>query len=306
MTTSKGIVFDIKRFATHDGDGIRTTIFLKGCPLRCVWCQNPEGLKATKQILYLENKCMHCQTCVHLSKNQGVECIDGNIHLNRNKVEDWNLIVDMCPTMALTYDSKEYTLETLCNEIFKDEAFFRRGGGITFSGGEPFQQVNFMLDVLKECKKRNIHTAIESSFYTSLENVQKVLPYLDQIYCDCKVFDSPLHKTCTSVDNEIILKNIEYLLTSNVKDKVIIRTPLIPFKNALDENIQEISRYISAIYKDVQYEILNYNPLAKAKYAYLDMAYCFEDNPPLYTKEEMQHFYSIAKENGIKNLITPD
>ncbi len=303
MTTFKGNVFDIKRFATHDGDGIRTTVFLKGCPLRCVWCQNPEGLKSTKEILYLENKCIHCLTCVRLSKHKGIECIDGKLIVHREIEDDWDLIVDMCPTMALTYDAKEYGIEELCDEIFKDEPFFKRGGGITFSGGEPFSQVDFMVEVLKACKKRNIHTAMESSFYTSLENVKKVIPYLDQIYCDCKLYDKEKHIQYTGVSNDLILKNIEYLLSSNVKDKVMIRTPLIPFKTATKENIKEISNFISTLYKDVHYELLNFNPLAKAKYAYLDRKYCFDENPALYTKEEMNGFYEIAKENGIRNLI---
>ena len=303
MTTSKGIVFDIKRFATHDGQGIRTTVFLKGCPLRCRWCQNPEGLKATIQILYMETKCMHCKTCVHLSKNRGVEYKKGKIVVNREQKDDWDTIVDTCPTMAITYDSKEYALEELYKEIFKDDPFFKRGGGITFSGGDPFIQWEFMLEVLKECKKRHIHTAIESSFYTELENVKKVLPYLDQIYCDCKLFDKDKHIEYTGVSNEKIKENVAYLLTSDKRDNVIIRTPLIPSMTALDDNIKKISSFISSIYSGVHYEILNYNPLAKSKYAYLDMEYCFKENPPLYTKEEMNHFYSVARKAGIQNLI---
>lgn len=303
MTKSKGIVFDIKRFATHDGNGIRTTMFLKGCPLRCKWCHNPEGLKAKPQLLYMENQCIHCQTCVHTSKNKGIECIDGKIVIHRDMEDNWNDIVYMCPTMAVCFDAKEYTFELACEELFKDMAFFTYGGGVTFSGGEPFGQVDFVLELLKECKKRNVHTAIESSFYTDLENVKKVVPYLDQIYCDCKVFDEDKHKKYTGVSNEKIKQNIEYLLTSEHKDKVIIRTPLIPTMTATEDNIEKISLFLSNLYPGVKYELLNYNPLAKSKYSYLDMDYCFEENPELYSKEEMDTFYSIAQNNGIQNLI---
>ena len=260
MTKSKGIVFDIKRFATHDGNGIRTTMFFKGCPLRCKWCHNPEGLKKQPQILYMENQCIHCQTCVHTSKNKGVEWVDGNIVIHRDIKDNWDEIVYMCPTTAICFDSKE-------------------------------------------CKRRNVHTAIESSFYTDLDIVKKVVPYLHQIYCDCKLFDEQKHIEYTGVSNQKIRKNIEYLLTSEHKDKVIIRTPLIPTMSATEENIASISSFLSNLYPDVKYELLNYNPLAKSKYAYLDMEFCFKDNPELYTSSQMEEFYSIALKNGIKNLI---
>ncbi|MDO4480264.1 MAG: glycyl-radical enzyme activating protein [Erysipelotrichaceae bacterium] len=303
MTKSKGIVFDIKRFATHDGNGIRTTMFFKGCPLRCKWCHNPEGLKKQPQILYMENQCIHCQTCVHTSKNKGVEWVDGNIVIHRDIKDNWDEIVYMCPTTAICFDSKEYTFVAACDELFKDIAFFSYGGGVTFSGGEPFLQYEFMLSLLKECKRRNVHTAIESSFYTDLDIVKKVVPYLDQIYCDCKLFDEQKHIEYTGISNQKIRKNIEYLLTSEHKDKVIIRTPLIPTMSATEENIASISSFLSNLYPDVKYELLNYNPLAKSKYAYLDMEFCFKDNPELYTSSQMEEFYSIALKNGIKNLI---
>ena len=208
MTTSKGYIFDIKRFATHDGKGIRTTVFFKGCPLRCKWCQNPEGLSYLPQVLYMESKCMHCLSCVHASKQGGVKCVNHKISVSRNAKEDWDAICDVCPTLALSMDAKE--------------------GGVTFSGGEPFLQSDFLIDLLKVCKEKGIHTAIETSLYTDLENVQKALPYLDQIYCDCKLYDENLHKQYTGVSNEKVLKNIAYLLQSNKKEHVIVRTPLIP------------------------------------------------------------------------------
>lgn len=303
MTISKGYIFDIKRFATHDGKGIRTTVFFKGCPLRCKWCQNPEGLSYLPQALYMESKCMHCLSCVHASKQGGVRCVDHKICISRNIKEDWNAICDVCPTLALSMDAKEYTVEECVYEILKDEIFFKREGGVTFSGGEPFLQSDFLIDLLKACKEKGIHTAIETSLYTDLENVQKALPYLDQIYCDCKLYDENLHKQYTGVSNEKILKNIAYLLQSNKKAHVIVRTPLIPTMTASFENISSISKFLVSCYEDVHYEILNYNPLAQSKYAYLDMEYCFKENPKMYSSEKMQEFYDCAKQNGIKNLV---
>lgn len=303
MKTSKGFIFDIKRFAIHDGQGIRTTIFLKGCPLKCRWCQNPEGLNPHPQIIYLENQCMHCGSCVHQSKEGGVRLEKGKIVLDRKKDEDWNKLVDVCPTTALRFDAKEYQIEQVLDEIEKDQAFFKYGGGITISGGEPFYQVDFLEVLLKRIKEKEIHTAIETTLFTKTENVKRVLPYLDQIYCDCKFYKESEHQKYTSVSNEIILKNIEYLLRSDKKDYVTVRIPLIPTMTAKKDNLKEISQFLVQMNPEVKVELLNYNPLAKAKYAYLDLDYCFEENPKLYRKEEMNMFYQILKENGIKNII---
>lgn len=303
MTTSNGLIFDIKRFATHDGKGIRTTVFFKGCPLRCKWCQNPEGLSPVSQVLYMESKCMRCLSCVHACKNKGIEFLNGKLVLHRNVNEDWSSICDVCPTLALSMDSQYYSVSSCMHEILKDEVFFKREGGVTFSGGEPFMQVVFLEALLKECKKKNIHTAIETSLFTSLDNVKRVLPYLDQIYCDCKIYDSALHKKYTGVDNQQILSNIEYLLRSDKSNAVIVRTPLIPTMSATKENISQIAHFLVSCNPNVHYEILNYNPLAQAKYAYLDLAYCFKENPKLYSQDKMDQFYKIAKNEGIQHLI---
>lgn len=302
-TVIMGYVFDIKRFAVHDGSGIRTTVFLKGCPLRCKWCQNPEGLKATKQIIYMKNKCILCGSCAQASKHQGVQLIDGKIVINRKVKDNWNEIVDSCPTMAMRYDSDLYTVEEIAQELSKDVVFFKRGGGVTISGGEPFMQHEFMLNILKACKQMGIHTAIESSLYVSNAILQNVVPYVDEIFADMKIFDRDLHHKYTGVYNDVIKENIKWLLHSDYADRLIIRMPLIPQMTATSENIAQIAKFISSNYSDVKYEMLNYNPLAKAKYSYLDMDYCFDENPKLYTQAQMDEFYQIALNNGIKNLL---
>ncbi len=302
MTEYKGNIFDIKRFAVHDGTGIRTTIFLKGCPLRCVWCQNPEGLSIEKQILHMKSKCIHCHTCVSLSKEKGVQFQEDKLCIQRNVKEDWDQLVRECPTGALCYDSKNYTLEEVMKEIRKDEAFFKYGGGVTLSGGEPLLQSDFACEILKRCKEEGIHTTIETSLYASLDTVQKLLPYLDHIYADMKIFDYGQHKRYTGVDNKQIKENIAYLLKYK-KGQVTIRTPLIPDITATKENISQIASFLSNLDKEVSYELLNYNPLAQAKYDYLGMKYYFNQNPKLYTNDEMENFYRLVEENGIVNLI---
>lgn len=299
----KGYVFDFKRFSTHDGHGIRTTIFLKGCTLKCVWCQNPEGISITQRPLYFPNKCIHCNTCVHLSENGGVREIDGKIKLDVSKKEDWHNIIDNCPSAALTMDSKEMSVQEVVEEACKDAPFFKYGGGVTLSGGEPLFQHEFAIEILKGLKERGITTTIETASHIPLRIYQEAMKYVDFVFADLKIIDSEMHKKYTGVDNELIRHNLEWLLTSKKAGNVIIRTPLIPDMTATKENIAGIAQFISDLYPEIKYEILNYNPLAQAKYDMVDREYCFEKNPPLYSDEQMRAFGKIATDNGVKNLI---
>lgn len=299
----KGRIFDIRRFSTHDGGGIRTTVFLKGCPLSCVWCHNPEGISEKRRPIHFKNKCINCKTCYMLSKHNGIEIVEDSIKLNAFEKEDWDKIIECCPTGALAWDSYYLTVEETLKEVVKDAAFFKYGGGVTLSGGEPLLQSKFAVELLKELKKNKIHTAIETALFVKSEVVEEVLPYLDFIYADLKIFNNDNHKKYTGVTNEQIKRNINLLLKSSKKDSVIIRTPMIPSITDKEENIADISKFISSIYDDVSYEILNYNPLAEAKYHLIDKEYYFEDSPKKYTDYEMAKFRKIAENNGVKNII---
>lgn len=298
-----GKVFDVRRFSTHDGAGIRTTIFFKGCPLRCIWCQNPEGLSLTSQLLYLENQCIHCGTCTTVCKNHAMTLEDGKLCIDKGATDEWAAPIQVCPAACLTMDSTSYTVEELVTLSLRDVAFFRHGGGITLSGGEPLFQQDFAIALLKAFKGEGIHTAIETSLYVDQHVVKEILPYLDMIYADLKVFDSNKHQELTGATNGQIKENIRFLLESNKKEQVIIRTPLIPTKTADKENIFAIAKFITSIYPEVKYELLNYNPLAKGKYNLVDRKYCFAENPRMYTVEEMNEFREVAKNGGVKNLI---
>ncbi|MCD2348639.1 glycyl-radical enzyme activating protein [Clostridium guangxiense] len=298
-----GTIFDIRRFSTHDGEGIRTTVFLKGCPLNCIWCQNPEGISTKRRPIHFRNRCIKCGICVKLAKNNGVVFEDGNIKLNVDREENWKELIDNCPSRALMMDSQIQTVDEVIKEVMRDKVFFKHGGGITLSGGEPLVQSKFAIELLKELKKLNVNTAIETALNIGTEVIKEVLPYLDIIYADFKIFDDNDHKKYVGVSNIKIKNNIKFLLQSEKKQNVIIRTPMIPGYTTSEKNIAEISRYISGIYADVSYEILNYNPLAEAKYPLVDKEYCFKERHQLYSKEEMKRFGSVAKNNGIKNLI---
>lgn len=299
----KGNIFDIRRFSTHDGDGIRTTVFLKGCPLSCVWCQNPEGISTKRRPLHFENRCIQCGTCVTKCKNKGFRWENGRILLNPKAEEDWDQLIYACPTGAIEMDSRTSTVEEVMEEIRKDLVFYHHGGGVTLSGGEPLLQWEFAREILKKCKEEGIHTAIETALFVKKEALQAVIPYLSMAFSDLKLIDEEEHKKYVGVSNKQIKKNIEVLLTSDIKDQVVIRTPMIPGITTTKENIQGIAAFISSVYPDVSYEILNYNPLAEAKYHLVDMEYCFEENPKLYSKEQMQEFGEWAKHAGVRNLI---
>ena len=304
--TLTGRIFDIRRFSTHDGDGIRTTIFLKGCPLKCVWCQNPEGISSKENLIYFENKCINCELCIKNCSNKSIIQKHNKIFVVKEKCtnEQNKVAIDICPTSALTMDSKNYTLDEVIEIAIKDKPFFKYGGGVTLSGGEPFFQEDFTIELLKHLKNIGINTAIETSLFVSSKYLLEALPYFDIIFADLKVFDNEKHKAFTGVDNEIIKNNIKLILESNKKDCLIIRTPLIPNFTATKENINDISKYISKLYSNVKYELLNYNPLAKAKYNLVDnLDYCFKENPKMYTDEQMKEFYDVAHFAGIKNLI---
>lgn len=303
MKTSKALVFDIKRFAIHDGHGLRTTVFFKGCPLRCKWCQNPEGLTSKRRLLYLKNNCIHCQRCRQIAKPGQMEYVNEQPHFNFNYDGSFDNLIKYCPSGAIRYDSQEYDVASLIEKIKADKVFFRDDGGVTFSGGEPLMQGEFLVEILKRCKEEGIHTAIETTLFGSWELIEKILPYLDLIYVDLKIYDEKKHQEYTNVSSKMIKEHIKYILESKHKDKVIIRTPLIPQMSATDDNIINITTFLINIYPEVKYELLNYNPLASSKYELVDLEYGVDKQYKMFTKEQMQHFYDLVYQIGLKNLI---
>ncbi len=298
MTTSKGLVFDIKHFAVHDGKGIRTTVFFKGCSLRCAWCQNPEGLSPKRQVIWLSNKCMHCQQCVKPGK---ITFEEDEIRINRQSTESFDEEINGCPMGALRYDSTEYTVNELVEKLLKDEVFYHNGGGVTFSGGEPLLHAEFIEQVCVQLRSHGIHTAIETALNVPLEDVQRVIPHIDEIYCDFKISDPEKFRKYTNGNLSIVRRNMQWIL-KHYGNRVTIRTPLIPGVTDSKENIQHIAEQITQVYPEVRYELLNYNELAPSKYKLIDEKYPLGELKRL-SSEQFKELQNYAVNCGIKNMV---
>ena len=303
ITSERALIFDIKRFAVHDGSGIRTTVFFKGCLLRCAWCQNPEGLEAKQRPMFLKSRCIHCGSCREAAEENQLTFGQGRPSLNYRYDGSWDAVIEACPGGAIVYDSEWYTKDGLLEKIREDKVFFRDTGGVTFSGGEPLLHAAFLREVMEACRKEGIRTAIETSLSVPKESLTMVLPYCDEVFADLKVFDSARHRELTGRGNERILENMRVLLTSEKKDVTTVRTPLIPGMSADRENIRAIAHFIGTIFPGVKYELLNCNTLAGAKYPMSGRAFALEGKLRRFTGEEMDEFRRAAEEGNTVILV---
>lgn len=301
-------VVDIRRFSTHDGAGIRTTIFLKGCSLACTWCQNPETIEARLGPVFFRKKCIDCQRCVDAATHgEAFVDADGHVWVDTTvKDADWLTHVDACPTGAIAFNGARYTVAELVELAQRDRVFFGDTGGVTLSGGEPLFMPHFASALLAALQAEGIHTAIETALNVRTEFVLNALLHVDHLFADCKLIDPDAHQRYTGQRNDLILANITALLTGDRRNDVTIRTPMIPGITATPENIAGIAGFISGLHQGVRYELLNYNPLAAAKYDVLpgqDFQFTRDENPPMYSAAQMDEFRAIARDAGVRNLI---
>jgi len=267
----KGNIFDIQRFSLHDGPGIRTTIFLKGCPLSCIWCQNPESISTEPELIFFEKRCTGCGECVKVCPNKVHQLVDGKRFIKRKLCRQCGRCVQECYSEALVMCGKSMTVSEVISEIEKDRLFYRNsGGGVTLSGGEPLFQAEFSLELLKKCKNKGIQTAIETSGYLRWEILEKVLDYLDLVLYDIKQIDSVKHRQYTGVSNELILANLEKLAEKKVS--LNIRLPIIPSYNDLESDLGKTADFLKKLgVKNV--ELMPYNELAESKWSCLGKEY---------------------------------
>ena len=267
-----GNITAISRGSLHDGKGIRTVVYLKGCGLRCKWCHNPETFSMEKDIIFNPQKCIHCGRCIDIChKNHIVE--NDDVVFRRDGCIKCGKCADVCPSGALSVSGKNMTVDEVYHEIVKDIHYYTEtGGGVTLSGGECLLQADFAGELLKKCKENGINTLIESAFYVPYENVKKVLPYVDCVYADLKIPEPDKHKEYTGHGNELIIENIRKL--SFEFDNIFIRIPLIPGVNDGMDDMKKFKDIISTFGTGIKgVELLKYNYLAESKYNSLGKVY---------------------------------
>lgn len=284
-----GLVVNIQNFCTEDGPGIRTTVFLKQCSLRCKWCSNPETIHPKPELAYKREKCIgakECGLCLKPPCPEGamyvVEGPDDKVHVN------WDLVsgsgaecAAVCPTGALYLFGKEMTVDEVLAEVEKDAPFFAEsGGGITVSGGECQLQPEFVAALLSEAHNRGVNTAIETASNVPYRHCEMVLPHVDFVYHDIKIIDPVRHKKWTGVDNKRILDNLKRAYTQWPDKKFIARTPLIPGVNDSEEDIRAVLAFIRPHKNVIKYELLPYHRFGQSKYAFLGRTYELQDFLP--------------------------
>jgi pyruvate formate lyase activating enzyme len=246
MAGKKGVVFDIKKFAIDDGPGIRTTVFLKGCPLRCWWCHNPEGQCLQSELIYRKNRCIYCDECI---KNCPAEVLSFHnmkkLAINRKNCSLCGQCAQKCPTNALEIVGKRMDVKEVMREIDKDLAFYNESdGGITFSGGEPLLQISFLSALLDECQKKNVDTAVDTSGYAPRESVEKIKDKVGLFLYDIKVMDDKKHRKYTGVSNKQIVENFKRLAENG--SNIFVRLPIVPGINDDEENVKRTGEFISS------------------------------------------------------------
>ncbi|AGK61142.1 glycyl-radical enzyme activating protein family [Archaeoglobus sulfaticallidus PM70-1] len=267
----KGRIFRIQRFSIHDGYGIRTTVFLKGCPLRCVWCHNPESQRFDIDLAYREDMCTGCLSCIEVCERDALLWEGERVSVNSDLCNGCGACVENCSNNALILYGYDIEAEDVIREVEKDLIFYRNSsGGVTFSGGEPYFQTDFLLELLRLCRERGISTAVDTSGYTRWENIEKSLNLVDLFLYDLKDYDSQRHLRFTGVDNRTILENLEKLVKTA---EVVVRIPFIPSCNFQSE--RDFQGFLELLIKlDVErVDVLPYHSLSRDKYRWLDMEF---------------------------------
>lgn len=268
----QGIVTNIQRFSIHDGPGIRTTVFLKGCNLRCFWCHNPEDIRPQPEIQFFPERCIGCGMCTERCENGAHAMLNGVHVYMRDRCTACGRCTETCYAGGVVHVGKVMKVDEVMAEIRQDAAFYASsGGGVTLSGGEPLLQIDFAQALLKACRAEGMHTAIETAAHFPWRRIEAILPFVDLVMMDIKHIDSARHREVTGAPNERILDNARRL--GEQPQQLIVRTPVIPGVNDSEDVIRAIASFVATLPNVVHYELLPFHPMAQSKYESFGLDY---------------------------------
>lgn len=286
-----GMVYNIQRMSIQDGPGLRTTVFLKGCPLRCLWCSNPESQSARRQLLTFEGVCVHCGKCLEVCPRKAVYRDGADFRTHRELCDDCGVCAEACPAKARVISGKEMTVDEVMSVVRKDGLFYRNsGGGVTFSGGEPASSPGFLLALLEASHAEGIHTCLDTSGFVPWESLSGIVQNVDMVFFDCKHMDAERHRVLTGQDNMLILENMSRIARLGIP--MHVRVPLMPGINDSIENIRSLSGFLRELGIS-GVDVLPCHTLGRSKYAALGL-----DPPAMepYSPEELAETVNLFKE----------
>ncbi|WP_264876505.1 glycyl-radical enzyme activating protein [Vibrio agarivorans] len=297
---TQGTVFNIQKFSLHDGPGIRTIVFLKGCYLSCKWCSNPESQKFKPSVFFEKEKCIGCGKCAATCPQQAIS-LKRQSRIDHQKCVGCGTCTEICPTGALTLSGKTMTVKEVLDEVCKDEVHYRRSsGGLTLSGGEPLAQPDFVEALLKEAKSRGLHTAMETTGIASTDVLNRIIPLLDVVLLDIKTFYRDQHEKYTGLPNDVVLANA--LTISKLAKQVSVRVPLIPNFNSDEQSVRAIAMFATHMDNVARLHLLPYHNFGQSKYNLLGVDYYCDglNTPP---NKEVNRYKEIVESVGIECVI---